>query len=358
VFRTDFDFEVDVPTLEPTDENLGSNTWNVRKSGRKLCRVEGQYWRNEWVEPSPVSPRVRGDQIPSTASFIISAAGERVSADDLRYEDVGRWLWFSPHIVMIILSHRGGSLEWFTRDTAGLQLPGGNRVYFGLNENDLVTAYAADVARLPEWQRLIWAGFNVAPNGGVGREQLAAQVEARPASTQAPEWLLERGFIELNTASQARWGISLLREHEETQNILARAHRFRALDQAGLLSLAKDLARLTVDSLDLDALRQLVPAAKGEGLRSLKLLEQVLGTLIDSSDAYQLVGPLVGVYELRLGDAHLPSSKIAGAIGLVGVDANASPLQQGTQLLSVTVSAIRRIAQTFALPTKSGDTNS
>jgi hypothetical protein len=186
VFRTEFDFEADVPTLEPTDENVSSNPWNIRRSGRKLCRVEGQYWRNEWVEPSTGSPRVRGDQIPSTASFVIGAAGERVSADDLRYEEVGRWLWFSPHIVMTILSRRGSSLEWFTRDTAGLQLPGGNRVYFGLNENDLVTAYAPDVARLPEWQRLIWAGFKVAPNGGVSREQLAAQVDARPASTQAP----------------------------------------------------------------------------------------------------------------------------------------------------------------------------
>jgi hypothetical protein len=130
VFRTDFDFEADVPTLEPTDENLGSNTWNIRRSGRKLRRVEGQYWRNEWVEPSNVSPRVRGDQIPSTASFIVGAAGERASADDLKYENLGRWLWFSPHIVMSILSRRGSLLEWFTRDTAGLQLPGGQSRVF------------------------------------------------------------------------------------------------------------------------------------------------------------------------------------------------------------------------------------
>jgi hypothetical protein len=151
--------------------------------------------------------------------------------------------------------------------------------------------------------------------------------------------------------------MSLLKKHEETQNILAHAHRFRALDQAGLLSLAKDLARLTADTLDLDALRQLVPTAKGERLGSLKLLEQVLGTLIGSSDAHQLVGPLVGVYDLRPGDAHLPSGKIADAIALAGVDANAFLFQQGTQLLSATVSAIYAITQAFALTTKSSDTN-
>jgi hypothetical protein len=115
------------------------------------------------------------------------------------------------------------------------------------------------------------------------------------------------------------------------------------LDEAGLLSLAKDLARLTRDSLDLDALHQLVPAAKTEKLRTLKSLERLLATLTDAADARRIIGPLVGIYQLRLGDAHMPSAEIAEAFTLLGFDRNASSLQQGTQLLHVTVSTIYRI---------------
>jgi hypothetical protein len=246
-------------------------------------------------------------------------------------------------VVMTILGRRGGSLSWYTRNTGGLELPGGSRVHFGLNDKDLVTVFASDIARLPEWQRQIWVGFNVAPDGGVSRELLSAQVEAAPASTQAPEQFLERGLTELNAAFHSRWGMALFKRHEATTEILSRVHRFRALDEAGLLSLAKDLARLTADSLDLGALHQLVPAAKTEKLRTLKSLERLLATLTDAADARRIIEPLVGVYQLRLGDAHMPSAEIAGAFAVLGLDRNASSLQQGTQLLHATVSAIYRI---------------
>ncbi len=128
---------------------------------------------------------------------------------------------------------------------------------------------------------------------------VSAQVEAKPASTKAPERFLGRGLTELNTAFQARWGMALLREHEATTEILGRAHRFRALHKSGLLSLAKDLARLTADSFDLGALRPLVPTAKSEELGTLKLLERLLATLIATADAGRIMRPLVGVYLLR-----------------------------------------------------------
>jgi hypothetical protein len=176
VSRTNVDFEIDVPSLgNVADEDVCSNSWTVRKGGRKLCHVEGELWRDEWVEPATHSIRVRGDKVPSAASFIIDAAGARASADNLNEGDVGRWLWFSAQIVTTILARREGSLAWYTRDTGGLCLPGGSCVHFGLNEKDLLTVYASDVSRLPEWQRQIWVGFNVAPNGGVSRELLSAR---------------------------------------------------------------------------------------------------------------------------------------------------------------------------------------
>lgn len=65
--RTDVDAEVDVPRFDPpNDKNTESEQWTVRRTGNKLCQIDGEFWRDEWVEPAPSSPRVRGDRLPST----------------------------------------------------------------------------------------------------------------------------------------------------------------------------------------------------------------------------------------------------------------------------------------------------
>jgi hypothetical protein len=51
----------------------------------------------------------------------------------------------------------------------------------------------------------------------------------------------------------------------------------------------------------------------------------------------------VGIYDLRLGDAHLPSEKIAEAFELIGLNASAPPLVQGQQLLEIAATALHRI---------------
>lgn len=347
VSRTDIDFESDVPTMGiPYDANTQSENWIAKAEGRKLCRVEGEFWRDEWVEPAAKSTKVRGDHMPSDMSFAVSASGERISADELNNEDIGRWLWFSPQLVTTILARRGSSLTWYTQQTGSIACIPGYGVHFGLNEIDLITVYAHDVARLPEWQRRIWAGFNVTPDGGVSRELLSSHVEARPARTKAPEGFLGPGLEVLNAAFLARWGRPLIREHESTPEILIRVHRFRAIDEAGLLALAKDLARLTADSFDTGLLCEIAPPQKGEKLGSLKLLERVLATLIGADNAYDLLGPLVGVYNLRLGDAHLPSVKLNEARALARLEENASNLQQGFQLIKICVTVLFTIADT------------
>ncbi len=40
---------------------------------------------------------------------------------------------------------------------------------------------------------------------------------------------------------------------------MTKIHRFRAVDEPSFYALAKDLARLTADSLDANAMQQIVP---------------------------------------------------------------------------------------------------
>lgn len=342
--RTDVDPEEDVPTFDfPSDANIESKSWKRKYDGRKLYRVMGELWRNEWVDPGPVSPRIRGDELPPTAFFITDAEGKRENR--LTLKEGRRWLWFRPEVMMVLAHRRGGSLGWYTKDTGGVSCSPGSGVHFGVNKLGLVNVYAKDIALLPEWQQVIWSGYSVGPDGGVSDELLAAQMRAKPADTQAPEAFLQKGIELVNNLSKERLGITLFREHEQIPQLIAHSHRFRAIDRAGVLSLAKDLARLTADSLDTAAIQTIVSPPKGTKWGSLKSLQNLMAKQVDPDFAKILVGPLVGIYELRHGDAHLQSSEISEAFALARVDQGLPTVFQGYHLLNSCVASLYTIAE-------------
>jgi hypothetical protein len=266
-----------------------------------------------------------------------------MSADELNNEDIGKWLWFDPAIVGDLLKLRTGSLSWYTHDTGELKGEYGYSIHFGINSLGLINVYAYDIARLSEWHRLIWAARNVYPQGGLCPELAAAQIRADPAETLAPERLLPQVLQRLDEASNSTWGFSLFRPHVIDQALIASVNRFRAIDRASLLELAKDIARLTADRLDVGALRRLAPPTGGQGTGSLKSLERALGTIVDLTEARRLLTVLVGIYELRLGDAHLPGSAINEAFEMARIDRNAPTRIQGLNLIQNLVNALIEI---------------
>ncbi len=332
-----------VPLIGPTDESITSKSWTVASHGRKLIMVQGELWKTEWVEPAAHSPRVRGDQLPAAVFFLTDNSGTRENAETLK--SGGRWLWFRPEVIMALAHRRGGALECGSREIGHVRCSPSYDVTFGVNALGLINAYAKDIALLPEWQQRLWAGFNISPEGGVSDELFDAQAKGIPAKTQAPEPFLRRGIELLNQLTTDRLSFRLFRDHEQFEEILARAHRFRSIDQAGLFSLAKDLARLTADSIDTESLQKIVASPKGEQHGSLKTLTSLLAQKISDSEARRLVAPLVGVYELRHADAHLPGSNLADSLQLVKVDPDSPFVIQGYQLLDACVSSLYGVAQ-------------
>lgn len=344
VTRNDVDPEEDVPTFDfADDDSVTSKSWTKKYQGKKLYHVEGELWRNEWVDPGPHSVIVRGDKLPATVFFITDATGKKESEDTLIKGS--RWLWFKPDVIMALAHRRGGSLNWYTRDTGNVRCSPDYNIHFGVNKLGLINVYAKDIGLLPEWQQRIWAGSNVSPEGKVSEELLAAQMRTAPADTQAPEAFLAKALAHLDHAFTDTLGEPLLREHQDHPEILTRAHRFRAVDQAGLFGLAKDLARLTADSIDTTAVQRVVSPPKGEKWASLKSLEKVLAKVIPADEARNLLSPLVGIYELRHADAHLAGSEIEEALTLAGVDSTLPPIQQGCQLIHACVSSLYKIAE-------------
>lgn len=340
--RTDVNPEEDVPNLGiPTDANTRSRSWTRSFSGKKLYLIRGELWRTEWLEPASQSPIVRGDKLRTSVSFIIDAEAKRATADEL--VESGRWLWFRPTVVPALFDRRGGSLKWHTRDTGAVSCSPGCDVHFGINTIGLVNTYAKEVALLPEWQQREWAAHNTIPDGTLSEELKASHVDATPASTAAPEALLTEELGRLQMFAQAKLKIKLRREHHYVSKLMPDIHRFRATDTKGLFALAKDLARITADDFDEKQLRTIAASPRGEHRRSLKSLEEVLATKIGPDDARAIMGPLVGIYKLRLADAHLPPADVNEALQLIGVDEASPFVVQGYQLLHAAVTTIQQI---------------
>ncbi len=348
--RTDVEPDEDVPVMgPPTDDNIEMSSWTREFAGRKLHRVSSDLWKDEWIDPSDASPIVRGDEVDPTSFFIVDASGKTESRRTL--SDSGRWLWFRPEVIAPMAHRRGGSLKWYTRDTGSVSVIPGYEVTFGINKLGLVTVYAKDVALLPDWQQRIWAGYNVAPDGGVSEELHASQVKAVPANTLAPEAFLGEGLLLLNRASSESLGFQILLEHDAISDILQKTHRFRSCDQDGFFALAKDLARLTVDSFNHAGMKAFLALKKEDKLGTLKMLERILAGRVGTGLASTLMGPLHGIYALRHRDAHLPGSEELGvALSLVNVDNAAPHVVQAVQMLHTIVSTIHGIAVHLGRP--------
>jgi hypothetical protein len=328
-WRTDVDEDDDAPVMGPeSDDNTDCETEHGRHSGFDGVRVEGEFWRDEWVEHLGQSVRVRGDADKNLPQFIIETDGTRAASSDLNNEDVGRWLWFRSSIVNELLGHRGFSLEWYTAETGGIRSTSGYVTHFGINASDLVTVYAHDVARVAAWEQHVWAAHNVVPD-----ELLSAQVKAQVAPTLAVETMLFESMRLLEGGFRENFGVGLYTHDIDDAEVMQHVSRFTSKDQASLLRLAKELVRVFSDRLDVRTLRKLATHADKEKLGSNKLLQDILTQKIGAEKARRIFGPIAGTYDMRVGDAHPTSSKIAEALKLAEIDVNQSFMRQGTQLI-------------------------
>ncbi|MEM1370082.1 MAG: hypothetical protein AAGG02_19170 [Cyanobacteria bacterium P01_H01_bin.15] len=334
-WRTDIDEDEDAPLMEPeSDDNTDYESSEGYFGEYNGVRVEGEFWRDEWIEHQGISKRVRGDADTNLPQFIVETDGRRMASAELNNEEIGRWLWFRSSVVNELLDLRGFSLDWYTAETGGIQSTSGYSTHFGINSSDLITVYAYDVARLPGWEQHIWAAHNVVPDGKVSSELLASQVKTQPVSTYAVEELLFKVMGMVEHGFRQEFNISLYTHSIEHSITMKRISRFASKDQASLLRLAKELVRVFSDRLAVRELRQLSTHPKKEKLGSNKLLEDVLAQKVGVDKARKVVGPIFGAYDMRVGDAHPTSSKIGGALRLAGIDDSKSFLRQGEQLIS------------------------
>lgn len=333
-WRTDVDEDEDAPVMGPeSDHNTGHESSQGHRGGYEGVRVEGDFWRDEWIEHQSQSMRVRGDANTNLPQFIVGTDGKRMASSELDNEDVGRWLWFRSSVVTDLLGHRSFVLKWYTGETGAICSTSGYATHFGVNSADLLTVYAYDIARLPAWEQHIWAAHNVAPDGKVSGELLSAQVKSQPASTHAVEEMFFGSMRMLQQGFRDKFGIDLFSHDIDDDSAMQQVSRFHSRDQASLLRLAKELVRAFSDRLNIRDLRKLSNHAEKDKLGSNKLLQDILSQTIGADKARQIFAEIAGTYDMRVGDAHPTGSKVADAIKLAGIDQSSSYLRQGEQLI-------------------------
>lgn len=100
IWRTDIDPEEDAPVMgREGDDNTESEHREGHRGGYEGVRVEGEFWRDEWINSQGQSVRVRGDADQTRPQFIVETDGTRMPSQCLNDEDIGRWLWFRPGVV-------------------------------------------------------------------------------------------------------------------------------------------------------------------------------------------------------------------------------------------------------------------
>ena len=356
-WRTDVDEEEDVPDFSQQDDDSTAyeSTKGVRRARETRYSVTGEMWRAEWVEPARASNRMGYNEPDEDFYVLLDGGGEKVSLKGLRFEEVGKYLWFKPEVINAVLAHRDSVLAWYTRETGGVSAFPDWTVHFGVNRVGLVNAYAYDIARRPLWERRIWAAHNCRPDGGVSAELLQCQMECEPASTSAPEQLVQKALNWLDDVFKEKFGGEILREHDEISALQDRIHRFRATDEPSLRSIAKDIVKLTIERLDK---KSLLAACKGADpkLGTLKLFERLLAEHTDAEHARTRFAPLFGIYDLRLADAHLSKSDIEGCYERIGVDRDlpfvlqaSTIMQQVADTIGVTATEIKKHPQSSSM---------
>ncbi|XXQ69042.1 hypothetical protein ACKLNO_04055 [Neisseriaceae bacterium B1] len=327
----EIDDGTDVPIV--LDEASYSENRQGTISGYEGIRIEGEFWRDEWIEHQRQSTRIRRDIDKNLPNFIIETDGSRMNSSELNNEDIGRWLWFRSGVMNEFLKHRGFTFDWHTAYTGSLYSTSGYNIHFGINEEDLINVYAYDIARLNAWEQRIWAAYNVSPIGKVCKELLDSQVRVQPTNTMAVEDLLFKVLKKIELNFKQTFHCNLFTQDFDIQEQKKVISRFNCIDESSLLTLAKELIRIFSDRLNKDALRSLSNHKDKKQRGSNKLLQDVVSQYVGEDKAYEIFTPIIGVYDMRLGDAHPTSSKINDALNLAGIDNSLSYLKQGEQLI-------------------------
>ena len=307
-------------------------------------RVEGQLWKQYWVNPAKLSTRVADDEL--NLEFYVRPNGDKhvISAvDDFKYGHV--YLFFKIGLVKKLLD-AGLVISWAARDVFEVSSPNGGRVLCGISKKGNVFAISADVAREDSWVQLLYHSENIKPEEQkdyIGCELFQNQMMCEFLSTKAPEDELKCLVKELEDVFEKKTGKKLWKDNND--QIISSVSRFLSTDEEGYVHLAKMLTEATAERLDESALKKFIDdRVKIEGFRSISLLGVCVNLINPSIDGKMAVQFLRDVNEIRQVDAHyMPISDKQKKLSVLPCPNDMSFVERGKGLIDYMNQGLKKL---------------
>jgi hypothetical protein len=243
-------------------------------------------------------------------TFIIDTSGTRGTAEGAGY----CFLYFKREVLRKYLDAPGYSIGFHMRNWGVASTPKGCSVDVGVNDEQLVTAFAPDIADLPAHDQAHWASYSVVPSGEVCRELFETRLQQNPPHSPSLPELIRAAIEDLNDAFRAKHGTALYPKAED--QLPARRHISIGPvteNTQEFLDLAKTLYKVAIENMDEQALKNALPPDQrpkpGETLRSIALTERLLiAAGYDQKAMRHLTDRLRALNRLRIAEAHLLST--------------------------------------------------
>jgi len=306
------------PTAEPEPRH---ESFERVPTGRKLFRLSGRIWVKHWILPAQKSPRIRRDEIESRVHFLVENQEQSTQAGKA-LENYRGWLWFKPSVIRHILNARTSEIKWYTAQTGEVGPAPYLTLHFGVNRVGLINVLGYKMAELPEWAQKYWVSSNVAPEGGLSEELHMSQNLASPANTWAPEAMLWNNLEILHGRTEMVYGESLLQHLPSENEFFHRIHRFYCESFSDLCTLCKELHRIVSEAINLRLLNEKIDPTNAKRSKDQKLGQiKRLALWLDTTglNGRKTTTALAGVYDLRIGDAHITSASTRDALALLSI---------------------------------------
>ena len=324
-------------------KHLDRDRWEEVKStnGKVLSesqyyRVEGQLWRQFWINPSAKSERVAGDD--PEFDYYVKPSGERhviSSLDDDEYGHV--YLFFKSDLVKHALA-AGAKIVWDARDVFSIVFSSGERVMFGISKSGSCFCISADIARLESWEQCIVHDDNIRAEEQreyIDSELFRNQMMCEFLSTTAPENEFPKLLEKLGRSFLERTGHVLWQTIDGEDLVLSSVSRFCSTDQDGYVQLGKYLTKSLIERLNAGSLKSFINRRMETAqLGTISLLAASL-TCIDDKIAWcKTVDFMRKINSLRQIDAHIMSTAdIEQRINAVPMLNDASWIERGARLI-------------------------
>ncbi|MBK1833038.1 hypothetical protein [Roseibacillus ishigakijimensis] len=288
----------------------------------------GKLWWKDWLEKSSVSTRVAGDKHPDRIAFFVDNQSEDTKSLEEIKKDF-QFLCFEPSLVTSILKEQRAFIEWWAFDAGKLGI-GHSDFTFGVNELGKVVIFAKDLKNLPHWFLKKLKSYNIIPEGGIGKALYDSYIQGWFSDSIAPENLLHKSLIELNSAFISRFGCPLFNEIPAEREFLKHIHRFDSDNKEDFCHLAKELNKLTNEAINgANIYKNLGEEGQTKFKGKKAQIRNMLAALIDElgGDGREETRILAGINDLRQLDAHSGSSGYERALKILGFESPPDDLQ-------------------------------